>query len=161
MKAYQEMNRGELTAERAALQQEFDGYKAKGLKLNMARGKPGADQLALSMPMLDVLNSGSDCKDEGIDCRNYGELTGIPSAKKLFGEVMGVSADEIIIGGSSSLTMMYDCMSRAMLKGEYGKLPGEVSEELRSKAGIAPEDVITCRPADLLEPELEKYREEF
>ena len=89
MKAYQEMNRGELTAERAALQQEFDGYKAKGLKLNMARGKPGADQLALSMPMLDVLNSGSDCKDEGIDCRNYGELTGIPSAKKLFGEVMG------------------------------------------------------------------------
>ena len=120
MKAYQEMNRGELTAERAALQQEFDGYKAKGLKLNMARGKPGADQLALSMPMLDVLNSGSDCKDEGIDCRNYGELTGIPSAKKLFGEVMGVSADEIIIGGSSSLTMMYDCMSRAMLKGVLG-----------------------------------------
>lgn len=86
----------------------------------MARGQAGADQLALSMPMLDVLNSGSDCKDEGIDCRNYGELTGIPSAKKLFGEVMGVSADEIIIGGSSSLTMMYDCMSRAMLKGVLG-----------------------------------------
>ena len=51
--------------------------------------------------------------------------------------------------------------SRAMLKGEYGKLPGEVNEEVRAKAGIAPEDVITCRPADLLEPELEKYREEF
>ena len=48
-----------------------------------------------------------------------------------------------------------------MLKGEYGKLPGEVNEEVRAKAGIAPEDVITCRPADLLEPELEKYRQEF
>ena len=120
MKAYQEMNREELTAERAALAQAFDGYKAKGLKLNMARGKPGAEQLALSMPMLDVLNSGSDCKSDGIDCRNYGELAGIPEARRLFGEVMGVSPDEIIIGGSSSLTMMYDCMSRAMLKGVLG-----------------------------------------
>lgn len=48
-----------------------------------------------------------------------------------------------------------------MLKGEYGQLPGKVNEAIRAKAGIAPEDVITCRPADLLEPELEKYREEF
>ena len=91
-----------LKQELASAQAGYEALKAQELKLNMARGKPGADQLALSMPMLDVLNSGSDCKDEGIDCRNYGELTGIPSAKKLFGEVMGVSADEIIIGGSSS-----------------------------------------------------------
>ncbi len=120
MKAYQEMTREELCAEQAMLQKEFDGYKAKGLKLNMARGKPGADQLELSMPMLDVLNASSDCKSDGVDCRNYGELSGIPAAKKLFGDVMGVTPEEIIIGGSSSLTMMYDCMARAMLKGVLG-----------------------------------------
>ena len=51
--------------------------------------------------------------------------------------------------------------SKAMLRGEYGKLPGIVNEEVRAKAGIKPEDVITCRPADLLEPELPKYREEY
>ena len=90
MKAYQQMNREELLAEKAQMEAALADYKAKGLKLNMARGKPGADQLDLSMPMLDVLNSKSDCTTEsGVDCRNYGELSGIDEAKKLFGEFLG------------------------------------------------------------------------
>lgn len=118
MKAYQQMNREELLAEKAQMEAALADYKAKGLKLNMARGKPGADQLDLSMPMLDVLNSKSDCTTEsGVDCRNYGELSGIDEAKKLFGEFLGAAPEETIVVGSSSLTFMYDCMSRAMLKG--------------------------------------------
>ena len=121
MKKYAEMSREELAAEKAALVRQFEGYKAKGLKLNMARGKPGADQLDLSMPMLDVLNSQSDCHAaNGADCRNYGELAGIADAKKLFSEYMGVGEDEIFIAGSTSLTFMADCVMRAMLTGVLG-----------------------------------------
>lgn len=108
----------ELSAELEELQQVFDGFKIKGLKLNMSRGKPGAEQLAISMPMLDVLNSSSDCRaEDGTDCRNYGEIAGIIDAKRLFAEYMGVAVDEIFVGGSSSLTIMYDTMVRALLKG--------------------------------------------
>lgn len=118
MKKYGELTKEELSAERQLLQAAFDAYKAKGLKLNMARGKPGSEQLALSMPMLDALNSSSNCKTEdGVDCRNYGELAGIKDAKKLFGELMGAAEDEILISGSSSLTFMYDTMARAVLTG--------------------------------------------
>ena len=75
MKQFQEMNREELQAEYDKLSQVYAGHQAKNLKLNMARGKPGADQLELSQPILDVFNSKSDCISEGgVDCRNYGEL---------------------------------------------------------------------------------------
>lgn len=121
MKAYRDMDRRELLAEKEKLERAYAGYRAKGLKLNMARGKPCAEQLDLSMPMLDVLNSGSDIHAEnGTDCRNYGDLTGIPDAKKLFAEYMGVTEREIIVVGSSSLTFMYDCAARAMLNGVLG-----------------------------------------
>ena len=121
MKQYQEMTREELQAQREQLEQAYARLQAKGLKLNMARGKPGADQLELSLPMLDALDSGSDCRDaSGLDCRNYGELLGIPEARKLFGEYMGVTPEETIVVGSASLTFMYDCMARAMLLGVPG-----------------------------------------
>ena len=82
MKSYQEMTREELQAQRETLSQSYSRLQAKGLKLNMARGKPGADQLELSAPMLDTLNSQSSCVTEsGVDCRNYGELLGIPVAR--------------------------------------------------------------------------------
>ncbi len=99
----------------------YDALKAKGLKLNMARGKPSGEQLELSRPMLDILDSSSDTNTiDGLDCRNYGELSGIADAKKLFGAYLNVSEDEIIIAGSSSLTFMYDAMARAMLTGVLG-----------------------------------------
>ena len=118
---YSQMDREALLCEKSKLTAKYEDYKSKGLKLNMARGKPGAEQLAISMPMLDVLNSSSDCRaDDGTDCRNYGELSGISDAKKLFSEYMGVAADEIIVVGSTSLTFMYDCLARAMLTGVVG-----------------------------------------
>ena len=86
---YSQMDREALLCEKSKLTAKYEDYKSKGLKLNMARGKPGAEQLAISMPMLDVLNSSSDCRaDDGADCRNYGELSGISDAKKLFSEYM-------------------------------------------------------------------------
>ena len=130
MKAYSTKSREELLKDKETLITEFSAYKAKGLSLNMARGKPGKEQLALSMPMLDLVNSSSTCMAEGgVDCRNYGELTGIMDAKKLFGDYMGVTTDEIMIAGSTSLTFMYDCVARAMLTGVLGSERPWVKEE--------------------------------
>ena len=130
MKAYSERSRDELSREKESLAKALEAFKSKGFSLNMARGKPGADQLALSMPMLDVLNSSSSCMAEGkVDCRNYGELTGIADAKKLFGAYLGVSPEEMIIVGSSSLTFMNDCVARAMLGGVLGSERPWVREE--------------------------------
>ena len=124
------MSKDELMAEKDKLLKEFDAHRAKGLKLNMARGKPGDDQLDLSMPMLDTVNSTSGFYAEGnIDCRNYGELTGIPEAKKLFADYMGVALDEIIVTGSASLSLMYDCLARALLTGVPGSERPWVKEE--------------------------------
>ena len=121
MKSYQDMTREELQVQYDGLTKAYSQLLAKGLKLNMARGKPGAEQLALSTDMLDTLNSRSDCVSEGgIDCRNYGELLGIPEARKLFADYMGVEPEETIVMGSSSLTFMYDCITRAMLLGVLG-----------------------------------------
>jgi len=121
MKPYSAMSRDELAREKEPLVAAFDAYRAKKISLNMARGKPDKEQLDLSMPMLAAMNSSGDCTAEGgVDCRNYGELTGIAEAKKLFAEYMGVSTDEIIVAGSSSLNLMYDCVARAMLTGVLG-----------------------------------------
>ncbi|HIT19763.1 MAG TPA: aminotransferase class I/II-fold pyridoxal phosphate-dependent enzyme [Candidatus Fimivivens faecavium] len=121
MKSYQEMTREELSAELEKLRKSYKEFQAKGLKLNMARGKPCAEQLELSMPMLDVLNSVSSLQSEdGTDCRNYGVLDGIQEAKKLFADIMEVSPEETMVFGSSSLTIMYDTISRAMTHGVLG-----------------------------------------
>ena len=130
MKPYSAMSQEELSGEKASLLGAFESLKAKKLSLNMARGKPGEDQLDLSMPMLDMVNSSGSCIAEGnVDCRNYGELTGIREAKRLFAEYMGVTVDEIIVTGSASLTFMYDCMARAMLTGVLGSERPWVKEE--------------------------------
>ena len=121
MKKYQDFTREELQQEKELLMKKYKEYQDLHLNLNMARGKPGAEQLALSMPMLDVLNSSSDCRDKyGTDARNYGELLGLREARELFADLMGISWEETIVVGSSSLTFMYDCVSRAMLLGVLG-----------------------------------------
>ena len=110
----------------------------------------------------------SQLKQAGKEDKYYDVLAEIPRVRKDFGYPPLVTPSSQIVGTQAVMNVImgeryktFPKESRAMLKGEYGKLPGEVNEEVRSKAGIAPEDVITCRPADLLEPELEKYREEF
>lgn len=86
MMAYDSMTRQELLTLQESLQKDYDGYKAKGLKLNMARGKPSSQQLDLSRPMLDTLDSQSVLEaEDGTDCRNYGVLDGLPEARKLLG----------------------------------------------------------------------------
>ncbi|WP_010500095.1 aminotransferase class I/II-fold pyridoxal phosphate-dependent enzyme [Paenibacillus elgii] len=112
------------------LQEKYNEYKNQILKLDMSRGKPCPEQLELSMEMLDILNSDEQLKAmDGTDCRNYGGVDGISEAKELFSQMLGVSTKEIILGGNSSLNMMYDTLSRAMLLGvsegelPWGKLP--------------------------------------
>ncbi len=124
MKAYKEMTTEELQALRAELHAEYKDYQSRNLELNMARGKPGADQLNLSMGMMDVLSSSDDltCED-GTDCRNYGVLDGIAEAKQLIGDMMEVPVDNIIIYGNSSLNVMYDTVARAMTHGIMGSTP--------------------------------------
>lgn len=103
---------------------EYAKYKNMNLSLNMARGKPCKEQLNLSMLMMDVLNSNAnlECED-GIDCRNYGVLGGIEECKRLLGEIIEVNPKNIIIFGNSSLSVMYECVSRAMTHGVLGSTP--------------------------------------
>lgn len=112
---YQKMTKEELLKEQAVLQSAYKEFQGRGLKLDMSRGKPAPNQLDLSMGMLDVLTSQDvlACED-GLDARNYGLLDGIPEAKELYAEILEVSPDEVIIGGNSSLNMMYDTIVRAM-----------------------------------------------
>ena len=115
------MSKAELSELKESLLRQYDSYKAKGLKLDMSRGKPCKEQLDFSCDLLTVLKSNEDCFDSmGTDCRNYGILDGIPEAKKLFADIMEVSESEVIIGGNSSLNMMYDTIARALLFGVDG-----------------------------------------
>ena len=124
MKTYQEMSKEELTQELTALKAEYEKIKGMGLALDMSRGKPGADQLDLSMGMLDVLDSKTALKSEnGTDLRNYGVLDGIPEAKKLIADVIGTKPEYVIIYGNSSLNIMYDQVSRAFIFGLCGNTP--------------------------------------
>lgn len=124
MKSYKEMSRSELETLREELERAYEDAKSKGLKLDMSRGKPAATQLDMTMPLLDVLNGESSLKTEGgADCRNYGVLDGIPEAKALMGEMLGVPAENVVICGNASLTIMYDTVSRSFTHGVCGSTP--------------------------------------
>ena len=124
MTAYKDLSKEELLELKSGLEAQYEEVKAKGLKLDMSRGKPSADQLNLSMGMMDVLNSGVElsCED-GVDCRNYGGLDGISEAKQLLADMMEVPKDNVIIFGNSSLNVMYDTVARAMTHGIMGSTP--------------------------------------
>ena len=124
MQSYLSMNREQLLNEMKQLRVRYEQLSGIGLNLNMSRGIPGDDQLNLSMEMLNILDSMSDLRcANGIDCRNYGVLDGIPEAKRMFADLFEVSTDEIIVGGNSSLTLMYDTISSAMGHGLLGGEP--------------------------------------
>lgn len=132
MKAYKDMSKDELLTLKAALEEEYKTLEGKGLNLNMARGKPGFSQLALSMPMLDVINSGSDMRTVlGNDTRNYGDLDGIGECRKLMADMMSVQKDNVIVCGNSSLNIMYDTMARSMTHGVNGSTPWSKLENVR------------------------------
>ena len=119
---YDQMSRAELAAEYSAMTAAYEAFSARGLSLDLSRGKPGAEQLDITTEMLDCLNA-DDCKTGGgFDCRNYGLLEGTPEAKKLFSDLLGIPEKNIFIGGNSSLKLMYDAVARCML---YGTGDGE------------------------------------
>lgn len=124
MTAYKDLSKEELLELKKGLEARFEEIKAKGLSLDMSRGKPAADQLNLSMGMMDVLNSSEEltCAN-GVDCRNYGGLDGIDEAKQLLADMMEVPKDNVIIFGNSSLNVMYDTVARSMTHGVMGNTP--------------------------------------
>lgn len=113
----------QLAEHKKELDAQYRAIQAQGLKLDMSRGKPSAEQLDLSMGMLDCLTSGEILKTmNGDDVRNYGMLEGIPEARQLFADLLGLKPTEVFVGGNSSLNLMYDTVARAM---QFGVANGE------------------------------------
>lgn len=119
MKAFSQMNNNELSEIKAILEKRYQDFKVQDLKLDMSRGKPASTQLDLSLELLDE----KDYLIDGIDCRNYGGLEGLPSMRKFFGELLEVNENNVIVGGTSSLTLMYDYIAQAMLFGVMNSTP--------------------------------------
>ena len=115
--AYQNLTPAQLREEYAAVKAQFDALKAKELKLNMARGKPGREQLDLVSGILSILKTPEDCISGGVDARNYGELSGLKEAKEYWADVLGCKPEECFIGGNASLTLMYDLVSKGYTHG--------------------------------------------
>ncbi|MGN0965670.1 MAG: aminotransferase class I/II-fold pyridoxal phosphate-dependent enzyme [Dysosmobacter sp.] len=118
MSAYQDMSREELRQSFDQASKEFEQLKGLGLKLNMARGKPGKQQLDMvSEGLFGVFQKPEDFVDGGVDCRNYGELSGLPGARRLFAEILGCKPEQVFVGGNASLQLMYDSISKAVTHG--------------------------------------------
>lgn len=124
MPTYAQQGIEELTTLKAALVEEYQSYKAQNLSLNMARGKPGSDQLDLSLPLLDILTSHDELNaSDGTDIRNYGVLDGLPEAKQLMASILDDEPERVIVFGNSSLNIMYDTIMRCWVFGTLGSAP--------------------------------------
>lgn len=137
-----DMEKSALEAVEQRLLEEFETLKSEGLRLDMTRGKPAADQLALADGMLSLVGPGTTAGEDGTDYRNYGIVEGIPEARRLFAEYMGVTPQQIIVGGNGSLTMMYDTLAGAVLFG----MPGGKEPWPRIGSGKNPSKVICPVP---------------
>lgn len=122
MASYLKMSREELEREFATVKDEYERLRALHLSLDMSRGKPGFDNMDLSEKMFDMVGNDTGFKNiDGIDCRNYGGLDGLRELKVLFAGILGLEPDQIIVGGNSSLNMMYDTIAQAMTHGLGGE----------------------------------------
>lgn len=131
MKSYKDLSKEELKNEIEILEKRYNAFKAQNLKLDMTRGKPCAEQLDISMDILDIPAKELRKAADGTDCFNYGVLDGIPEAKALFAEMLEVNTDEIIVGGNSSLNLMYDTIARAMSLGILGSTPWSKLDDVK------------------------------
>ncbi len=132
MKPYHQLTKAERKSEYDALMSEYERFVSSHFSLNMARGKPGKEQLDLVSDILTVLKTPDDCMDGGTDVRNYGSLTGIPSAKKLFAELLGTKPEQILVGGNASLSLMYDLIAKAYTHGlRHSARPWSQEEKVR------------------------------
>ncbi len=126
---YTEMTKEQRQAEYAALTEKFEGLKALELKLNMARGKPSREQLDMVMGMTEGMTRPEDYLSDGIDSRNYGELCGLPAARRLFADILGCKPEQCFVGGNASLQLMYASVAMAFTNGlahsekPWSKLP--------------------------------------
>lgn len=124
MEYYSQQSKEDLLALKSKLEAKFEEKKACGLQLDMSRGKPSTSQLDISLGLLDVLTSKSGfLASDGLDCRNYGGLDGIPEAKQLMAEMMGTAPEHVIVFGNASLSIMYDSISRSYTHGVLGNTP--------------------------------------
>ena len=117
MTPYGKMTPAERAEEYARVSAEYAQKKALGLKLNMARGKPGKEQLDLVNGLFDVMKTPEDFVSDGVDVRNYGEMSGLASARQLFAEILDCKPQQVFVGGNSSLQLMYDTVSKAYTHG--------------------------------------------
>ena len=117
MTAYNCMSRQALEEEYQKVLMQFDDCKRQNLNLNIARGKPSSAQLDLVTDMLTTISNVDDCLVDGVDTRNYGELSGLKCAKDYWADILGCQSNEIFVGGGSSLTLMYDLISKAFTHG--------------------------------------------
>ncbi len=117
MKPYATLTPAERNGEYARLQGRFDALKAKGLSLNMARGKPGKQQLDLASDIFGLMQDPKDYVSGGMDVRNYGEMRGLPAARALFADILGCKPEQVFAGGNSSLQLMYDTIAKAYTHG--------------------------------------------
>ena len=118
------MTPGEIKAIKRQAAEQYRDFKARGLCLNMARGKPCVEQLDLALGVLEALHARSEfANSNGDDCRNYGVWNGLPEMREIFGQLLGVPADNIILGNNSSLQMMFDTISQGYTHGCGGYTP--------------------------------------
>lgn len=129
---YHSMSAAQLADELALQRTRYDACKAQNLKLNLSRGKPSKQQLDAVSDLLGVISSGEDCFDDGLDTRNYGDLAGIPSARKYWADVLGCKPEQTFVGGCASLNLMFDVIARAYSHGLlHSKQPWSTEENVR------------------------------
>lgn len=117
MKPYAQLTPAERKEEYARLQGAFEALKARGLSLNMARGKPGKQQLDLVSDIFALMQKPEDYVSDGVDVRNYGEMKGLAAARRLFADILGCKPEQVFAGGNSSLQLMYDTICKAYTHG--------------------------------------------
>ncbi len=120
MNAIADLSTADLGALRTRVKGAYDAFRARGLRLDMTRGKPSAAQLDLASPMFSLPGNGDHFTEAGDDARNYGGVQGIAEVRALFAPIMGVPADQVVVGDNSSLALMHDCLAWALLKGVPG-----------------------------------------
>lgn len=128
---FEQMSSAELASKIAEYEAEVERLRSLGLSLDMTRGKPSPEQVELSKPMLDTLNSTSDLTDHGVDAGNYGGPFGLQSARDLFAEILGADVENVFVGGSSSLNIMFDIITHCYIKGLRGCEPWSKQEKVR------------------------------
>lgn len=129
---YGNLSTDELRGLHARMIAEYANVKARNLSLNMARGKPAADQLDLSTPLLSVITSPSECfAEDGTDCRNYGVLKGLPEARRLMASMLDDDPENVIVGGNASLILMYDVITWSWEFGVRGSAPWHTYDSVK------------------------------